>query len=135
VIRVVLDTHVLIWTLRNDRRLGRRASRIVERARAAGTLGVSSISYWEIALLSRRGRVALDLPVSAWRREVIESGIEEIALTGELAIEAAALTWRNRDPADRFILATALRDGATLLTADTEILEWRGSLKRHDAAT
>ena len=48
-------------------------------------------------------------------------------------MEAATLAWPHLDPADRFIVATALRDSATLLTADTAILEWRGPLKCHDA--
>jgi PIN domain nuclease of toxin-antitoxin system len=108
---------------------------MVERARTAGTLGVSAISYWEVALLVARGRTKLDLPLPAWRREVIESGIEEVALTGDLAMEAASLSWPNPDPADRFIIATTLRDGATLVTADADILGWRGTLRRHDATT
>jgi PIN domain nuclease of toxin-antitoxin system len=135
VIRFLLDTHALIWVLKDDRRLGRRANRIVERAWTSGTLGVSAISYWEIALLVDRKRARLDLPISTWRREVIDAGIEEVALTGDLAIDAVSLTWRNADPADRFIVATALRDGATLLTADAAILEWVGPLKCHDAST
>jgi PIN domain nuclease of toxin-antitoxin system len=135
VIRFLLDTHVLIWALRDDRRLGRRARQIIERAAAAGTLGVSAITYWEIALLVARRRTKLDVPISVWRRQVVEAGIEEVPLSGDLAIDAADLTLANPDPADRFIVATALRDGATLLTADAAILEWRGPLKRHDAST
>lgn len=112
--------------------MGRRARAIADRALATGALGVSAVTFWEIALLYERRRVKLDREPSAWRRAVLDAGIEEVPLTGDLAVEAAALT-AHADPADRFIIATALRDGATLVTADAEILAWRGALKRHDA--
>jgi PIN domain nuclease of toxin-antitoxin system len=115
--------------------MGRRGRRIADKALGAGTLGVCAISFWEVGLLFDRRRIRLDQQPSQWRREVMDMGVEEIPVTGDLAIEAARLTWSHADPSDRFIVVAALREGATLLTADTDILEWRSPLKRHDART
>ena len=58
---------------------------------------------------------------------------QQLPLTGEVGIAAAILVDFHPDPADRFITATALRHGATLVTADDRILTWSGTLRRHDA--
>ena len=130
---ILLDTHVLVWLVNGDTRLGARAKRTIESRFAAARVAVSPISYWELALLAQEGRIALQRPVDAMRDELLESGFAEAPLDGDVAIEAARLQGLHGDPADRFIVATASRAGATLLTADARILEWDGSLRRQDA--
>ncbi len=85
-------------------------------------------------MLAGRERIDLQTTPTAWRRLVLELGIIEMPLTGDLAIEAAELPGFHSDPADRFIVATALRESALLITADSRILAWRESLRRHDAS-
>ena len=63
----------------------------------------------------------------------MELGIQEVPVSGDIGILAAELEDFPRDPADRIIAATALTRGATLITADTSILGWQGTLSRHDA--
>jgi PIN domain nuclease of toxin-antitoxin system len=80
-----------------------------------------------------RGRIALEPSVDRWRLRVLGLGIQEVTLTGDIAIAAARLPDFHADPADRIIVATGMAAGATLVTADDRILGWPGKLKRHDA--
>jgi PIN domain nuclease of toxin-antitoxin system len=100
---------------------------------AGERLGVASISFWETAMLVNRGRIALDPSVEQWRLRVLGLGVQEVPLTGDIAIAAVRLDGLHADPADRIIVSTAVATGATLVTADDRILGWPGALKRQDA--
>ena len=129
---ILLDTHAAIWILRNDPALGRKARNAAVAALEEGQLAISAISFWEIALLIERGRLrSLDDP-SETRREMMRAGILEMPLTGEIAILAVQLNLHS-DPADRFIVATAIAHNATLMTADETLLDWRSKVRRIDA--
>lgn len=129
---ILLDTHVLLWLTTGDHRLGKRALTAIDRAWQADHVGVSAVSFWEVAMLREKGRVALTEDVSLWRREQLARGVVEIPVDGEIGIRASSLRGLHPDPADRIIVATAT-DGHRLLTADDRILEWRGKLNRLDA--
>ena len=129
---IVLDTHVLVWFAEDSPRLGRRATRIADAALHRDELAIAAVSFWEITMLVARRRLALELPPAAFRLRVLEQGVREVVLDGAMAIHAAEIAGLS-DPADRMIVATALAVGAALVTADTSILEWQGSLRRHDA--
>ncbi len=131
--RILLDTHALVWLLADDARLGRKSSRIADRALARGELMVSALTFWEVAALVRRKRVKLDGSAAAWRRHVLAMGLIEIATSGEIAIAADSLGDFPADPIDRFIAASAMIEDALLITADSAILRWGGTLDRHDA--
>ena len=94
---------------------------------------VSAISFWEVALLVRKGRLRLEQSLGVWRRDLLGRGVIELPLGGATCIAAAQLGYFHADPADRFIVATARELGATLLTADDKILAWSGRLDRRDA--
>jgi PIN domain nuclease of toxin-antitoxin system len=130
---ILLDTHALIWLAEGHPQLGDRARQLADNALAHDGLGVSAITFWEIAMLHQRRRIQLLPPVAAWRQRLIEHGVREWPVTGEVGMAAAALLEFHPDPADRFITATALLYGATLVTADDRILAWSGTLQRHDA--
>jgi len=132
---IVLDTHVLVWLLENDERLGRRAVEAIQDDFRSATVSVSAITFWEVAMLTRRGRLAIPEDIHTWRVDVLRNGISEIAVTGDLAVSAVQLLDFHDDPADRLITATALFNGATLVTADEAILRWRSPLRRIDART
>ena len=129
----LLDTHVLIWLMEGQARLGKRARRFTDTELARDELGVSAISFWEVAMLHQRNRIRLAQPPDSWRQSVLELGIQELPVSGEVGIAAAMLTDFHPDPADRIIVATATLQRARLLTADGKILDWSGSLLRHDA--
>ena len=130
---IVLDTHVLVWFALDDRRLGGRAKRRLQRALKEAKLSVSAFSYWEICLLAEAGRLLLDETPDAFRAEAVEAGIDEIPVDGKIAILATRLTGMHSDPADRIIVATALERGATLVTADAKILAMKAGPARLDA--
>ena len=132
-IPVLLDTHVLVWLLEDYSQLGRRAAHRADTAARTGVLLVSAITFWEVALLAMRHRVTLAQTVAGWRRRVLDLGIEEISVSGDIGILATELEGLPADPADRIIAATASTQGAVLVTADQKILDWKGQLARHDA--
>lgn len=132
---LLLYTHALIWLDGGRPELGRTSRSLCDQARAAGMLTVSAVTFWEIALLARRGRIVARLPLERWRRDLIGTGLSEIGLDGRMGIRAAELEGLHRDPADRLIVATALQTGARLLTADRRILDWPGDLDCQDART
>lgn len=122
---ILLDTHVLVRYLAGDRKLGRRAVAAIDKALALDEVFVSAISFWEVAMLVRRGRLELDTTVAAFRVLALRHGIQEQPVDGELAIAAAELPDTHGDPADRMLVATAIERGLTLLTADETLLDWK----------
>ena len=97
-----------------------------------GGVAVSALSFWEIAMLKRKGRIDFPEDVMLWRREQLERGLIEIPVDGHIAVKAAFLEDLHGDPADRIIVATAL-EGHRLVTADSRILNWPGPLDRLNA--
>lgn len=129
---ILLDTHVLLWHELGDRRLGPKTRRAVERRLQGDELAVSAISFWEIGMRIQKGRLEFLLDLDAWRRELLDQGLIEIAVDGAIAARAGLLADMHGDPADRLIVATALQ-GHQLVTADRCILNWPGKLSRLNA--
>lgn len=132
---MILDTHALLWMDRNDPALGKNARALIEADWQAGQLAVSAISFWEVAMLAERGRITLPLPASLWREDWLKAGLIEVPLDGRIALLATELADLHRDPADRFILATAIERNTSLMTADRALLAWPGKLSRVAADT
>lgn len=130
---LLLDTHALVWTMSDNPLLGPDAKSAIESAFANSTVAVSSMSFWEVSMLARRGRITVHEDVSSWRVKVAGLGIAEIPVTGDVAIVGGQLEDLHGDPGDRLIAATALVNGAVLLTADRQLLRWRSPLRRIDA--
>ena len=122
---VVVDTHALVWQLNADAKIGKRARARLERALTREELCVSAVTFWEISLLVSRDRLRLDTTATHFRWRVLEMGVRELAVGGEVALQAAALAPVLVDPVDCFVAATALTHGAILMTADTRLLESR----------
>jgi len=131
---IVLDTHALLWMDRDDPMLGPQSRALIENTWRSDVVAVSAISFWETALLADRGRIVLPVPAEAWRLDLLQAGLREIAVDGRIALLATRLEGLHRDPADRFIVATSLQLGATLVTADGQLLGWNGDLPRQDAS-
>ena len=132
---ILLDTHVLVWASLAPERLGDQASRRFEQAWAGGgqSVGVSAVSFWEVAMLVAKGRLHLEQTPMQWRRTWLAAGLAEWPLSGAIGIGAVHLDGLQGDPADRWIVATALDLGAELLTADERLLAWSGPLTCVDA--
>ena len=128
-----MDTHVLVWLLEGDDNLGKQAKDLIEGAAKEDALLVSAMTFWEVAMLARRGRLVLAESVALWRQKAVGLGIIEIPVSGDIGILSTELENFQSDPADRIIIATAAVQGATLITADAAILKWINPLGRHDA--
>ncbi len=131
---MILDTHTLLWVDRNDSKLGAMARLQIEADWRAGLLAVSAISFWEATMLAERDRISLPTSPERWRANWLRAGLVEIPIDGRIALQSCQLTNFHRDPADRFIVATALDRNLPLMTADKKILEWEGTLNRLDAS-
>jgi PIN domain nuclease of toxin-antitoxin system len=130
---LLLDTHTILWMTEQVPRLGNLARRSCEDALVAGELAIPAIVFYEAGLLLKRGRISGPRTVREWRSRLLSLGLRETAISTEMAMLAAELDDLHRDPIDRIIVATAIAEGAVLLTADRVILDWPGSLRRQDA--
>ena len=122
---IILDTHTLIWWTQQPEFLGSAAE---EAIRTADWILIPAIVFWEIALLVRKDRLSLKhgSSVEEWAAEVLSiPRVQEVPLSHQLAIRADALEM-HPDPADRFIVATALHSQTPLVTKDKllHILTW-----------
>lgn len=123
---IVLDTHVLVWTLEDDPRLGPRARAAIDEAAGQGGVLVCAITPWEIAMLVQKGRLALGRDVGEWLDAALNlPSIRLAPLEPAIAVDSVRLPGTlHPDPADRIIVATARHLGVTLLTADRAILDY-----------
>lgn len=119
--KLLLDTHIWIWSLLEPARLSSRVRRVL--ASADHELWLSSISIWEFLLLAERGRVKLDRSAPEWLdAALLRAPVGEAPVTHQIARQSRCLDLTHDDPADRFIAATTLVLGLTLITADTRLL-------------
>ena len=127
--RLLLDTHVIVWAAGEAGRLDRRVARALTDPR--NELWMSAISAWELALLCERGRLALRPDVGRWLEQAMSGlGVREAPLTAAIALESRQLDAATQDPADRFIVATARSYGCTLVTADAALRGVAGQADR-----
>jgi PIN domain nuclease of toxin-antitoxin system len=130
---LLLDTHVLVWLDEGSTRLGKTALQIINESLAAGQLGVATICFWEIAMLVEKQRLVMKTELDVWRSELLQAGLLEIPLRGTTAIRAGQLQLFHGDPVDRMIVASAIENGASLMTADEKILSWSQFHQKIDA--
>jgi PIN domain nuclease of toxin-antitoxin system len=120
----VLDTHAWIWWTDGDPRLSDVAAAEID---SSEELVVSAISAWEVATLERLGRLKLAPDTRVWvRRALAQPRVASVPVSANVALTAGSLLPPfPGDPADRIIFATAMEQGARLVTADRR-------LARHD---
>jgi PIN domain nuclease of toxin-antitoxin system len=124
---LLLDTHCWLWAqLGLIQKLSKAALDAIRGAESKGNLRISVISIWELAMLEKRGRVALPMNVRTWVDEALSKpGIDVAPLTPEMMIESVHLPGDfHGDPADRMLVATARVLGATLLTKDDQLIRY-----------
>src|SRR5712672_3172693 len=121
---ILLDTHAAIWLVTGNASLGPNGREVAAKALANRELLISAISFWEIALLITKGRLKALRSPAAQRATILDAGIQEIALTGDISVLSVQLEDLPADPADRFIVGTAIIHGAALMTADAALLRW-----------
>lgn len=120
---IVLDTHVWLWWSSDPDLLSPAAQAAIA---GASSVGICTISCWEVAMLARRGRIELDRMPADWvRRGLAQNNVKSLPLTAEDAVAAASVADSFAgDPADRIIYCTARRLSAALVTRDERLREF-----------
>jgi PIN domain nuclease of toxin-antitoxin system len=128
-VRLLLDTHVLLWAAAG---VGLPASAAALLSDPDNELLFSAASIWEVAIKAGLGRVDFTVDAGVLRRALFESGYEELSVTGAHAAGVATLPDLHRDPFDRLLIAQAVAEGVTLLSADRAVLAYPGPIRRAD---
>jgi PIN domain nuclease of toxin-antitoxin system len=129
--RLLLDSHIVLWLDSGDERLAAPTRTLIDGCwQSGGTIFLSAVSAWEIALLVDTGRIELDIPIEAWVERFLDRpGIEAAPLGHRAACRSYGLHHlEHRDPADRLLIATAIELGCPLVTYDERIQRFA---KRH----
>jgi PIN domain nuclease of toxin-antitoxin system len=124
--RLLLDTHVWIWSVTDPARLSKRAAKEVRAT--SNELWLSPISIWEASLLLETKRIRSKVSPRQWIEHALaHAPMIEAPLTHGVAIESRLVgVGLHADPADRFIAATAIVYELVLVTADEVLLGTRG---------
>lgn len=111
--RVLLDTHIYLWTIQGNVRLASKARKTI---RDADEVFISSAVIWEAAIKARLGKLAVD--IAQLVDAISHSGFQQLSITVEHAAAVHELPDIHRDPFDRILIAQAQCDRLWLLTAD-----------------
>lgn len=117
--RVLLDTHILLWVLTDDAKLSSKARKLIENA---AEIYISAATFWEMAIKVGLGKLTVDL--NEIRESCLDSGFVELPITSEHAIAVKDLEHHHKDPFDRLIIATAMSEPMKLLTADPQVAQY-----------
>jgi PIN domain nuclease of toxin-antitoxin system len=125
--KLLLDTHVLLWAAGTPRRLPRVARALLEDE--ANELVFSAASLWEVAIKQQLGRTDFRADARLLRRGLLDNGYAELPVTGAHAVALDLLPPLHKDPFDRMLIAQALVEGIMLLTADANLARYPGPIQ------
>jgi PIN domain nuclease of toxin-antitoxin system len=125
--KLLLDTHILLWTIAASRRLSAAARALIGEPGNEPTF--SSVSLWEVAIKAGRGRDDFRIDVSSLRRGLFNNGYAELPVTGEHAVALGGLPAIHGDPFDRMLVAQAIVEGLTLVTSDPAVAKYPGPIR------
>jgi len=127
-VKLLLDTQLLLWAAGQPNRLSPLAKRQINDLE--NELLFSAASLWEIAIKRGLGRDDFRVEPRVFRRALLDNGYVELPVTGEHAVNVDALPLLHKDPFDRLLLAQALVEGITLLTADAQLARYQGPVRK-----
>jgi PIN domain nuclease of toxin-antitoxin system len=127
-VRLLLDTHVLVWMTSESRRLSADARNLL--GDPDNELLYSVVSLWELAIKYGLRRTEILLDPRAMRRELLDSGFVELDVTGEHVVAIGRLPPLHRDPFDRLLIAQSIIEGITLITADPIVARYPAPVRR-----
>nr|WP_246331905.1 type II toxin-antitoxin system VapC family toxin [Sphingomonas chungangi] len=123
----MLDTHLLLWAAQGSDRLGAEVRGLIEDEHNDLLFSVASI--WEIVIKSGLGRADFEVDPVALRSGLIAAGYGELDVRATHVLAVADLPSLHRDPFDRLLVAQALGENATLVTADGAVSGYPGKIK------
>lgn len=126
--KLLLDTQILLWAAGHPERLSAAARKQLSDPK--NELLFSAASLWEIAIKRSLGREDFRVEPRLLRRGLLDNGYIELPITGEHAVSLDSLPDLHKDPFDRILLAQALTEGITLLTADTQLARYPGPVRK-----
>jgi PIN domain nuclease of toxin-antitoxin system len=118
-LRILLDTHLLLWWLGNTPDLSETARALI--SEPENTVFVSAVSLWEIWLKESLGKLRLPADFEA---RMADEPFESLPMSATHARQVALLPWHHRDPFDRMLVAQARAENLTLLTADDQVTRY-----------
>lgn len=125
--KVLLDTHLLVWATARQARVPAEARKILEAADTEPFFSVASL--WEIAIKTGLGRPEFQIDPRIMRRGLIDSGYLELEITSAHVLATSDLPLIHRDPFDRLLVAQASVEGFELLTADKVVGRYPGPIR------
>ena len=126
--KLLLDTHLLLWTAGVPEKLSSTARRLIENS--DNELFFSAASTWEIAIKRGLGRSDFQVDVRVLRRGLLDNGYSELPIYSEHAVFIDSLPTIHKDPFDRILIAQATVAGITLLTSDTLVSQYPGPINQ-----
>jgi PIN domain nuclease of toxin-antitoxin system len=127
-VKLLLDTHLLLWTAEGSRRLSKVARTLI--SDPDNELLFSAASLWEIAIKRSLDRDDFQVDSRLLRRGLLDNGYIELSITSEHTVTTDALPSIHKDPFDRILIAQATVEGITLLTVDPLVAQYPGSVRR-----
>ena len=126
--KLLLDTHVLLWAAGQPDRLPSKARKLLDDPRNEPIF--SSASLWEIAIKSGLGRNDFQVDARLLRRGLLDNGYSELPITSEHAVAIDGLPPIHKDPFDRLLVAQSMVEGITLLTADPLVAQYPAPVRK-----
>ncbi len=126
--KLLLDTHILLWAAEDSPRLPKVARSLI--LDSDNVLLFSPASLWEITIKKGLGRDDFQADPRVLRRALLDNGYEELTITSEHAVSVDGLPPIHKDPFDRLLIAQAMVEGITLLTADERVGEYPGPIRK-----
>jgi len=127
-VKLLLDTHLLLWAAHNPKRVPKAARTLIEDLR--NELLFSAASLWEITIKGSLGREDFQVDARLLRRALLDNGYTELPITSEHAINVDHLPATHKDPFDRILVAQATVEGITLLTTDSKLTGYPGPIRK-----
>ena len=126
--RLLLDTHLLLWAAGSPERLPPAARELIDDPQ--NLLVFSSASLWKVAIKRGLGRKDFHVDARLLRRGLLDNGYDELPITGEHAVALDGLPPIHKDPFDRMLIAQSMVEGITLLTADPLIAHYPAPVRK-----
>jgi PIN domain nuclease of toxin-antitoxin system len=126
--KLLLDTHLLLWAAGQPSRLSRSAHKLMKDS--SNELIFSAANLWEIAMKRGLGRNDFQVEPRLLRRGLLENGYTELPISGDHTIALDGLPPLHKDPFDRILIAQAMVEGITLLTVDPLVAQYPGPVRR-----
>ena len=118
----ICDTHILIFWQDDPKRLSQKAKYALEKSLEKKKLACSDISFWEISMLFKAGRLRNDVPAEQYMNDIILTmSLKVLPVTPEIAVLSQQDVFIHKDPADRLIASTAIIHKAPLISADSKL--------------